>query len=179
MTEILFVCTDNQFRSPIAAAYFMRKLRENNAPASWTASSAGTWVKDTRPAYFKAVMAAAQLGLDLSNHRTCEVTAQMLKGADLIVVMEQGHKEALECEFSWCKGRIVLLGEVAGEYGIEIEDPARINFEESDATVRGITDCIDKGYSILVSLARSQRDAHWSYSTADADEEKARPGEQH
>ncbi len=158
MTEILFVCTANQFRSPIAAAYFAHKLRENGASTGWTLSSAGTWVKAETPAHPKAMMAAAQLGLDLSTHRSREVNARMLIAADLIVVMELGHKEALEYEFPQCKGRIVLLGEAAGEHGIEIDDPARSNFVESDVTVQSIIVCIDKGFSKLVNLAESRRD---------------------
>lgn len=157
MPNILFVCTANQFRSPIAAAYFERRLCDLSASAGWTVSSAGTWVTAGLPAHPKALIEAAALGLDLRAHRTREVDAAMLAAADLIVVMEQGHREALECEFPQCRGRIVLLGTAAGEDHPEIPDPARTHFEESAAAARSITACIDKGFSKLVSLAESQR----------------------
>ena len=77
----------------------------------------------------------------------------MLRQADLIVVMERGHKEALECEFPECRGRIVLLAEAAGEKFAEIPDPARSGFIDSEAIARSIITCIDIGFSTLIELA--------------------------
>ncbi len=174
MTNILFVCTANQFRSPIAASYFAHRLKETGEPGEWQVFSAGTWTVNGLPAHPKAVTAAAQLGLNLNKHKTREVTAKMLSDADLIIVMEQGQKEALECEFTDCIGRIVLMGELAGEHESEILDPARTDFEDGDAIVRSIVACIDKGFVKLLDLTRPHSGTQCIQSVSDPVEKDAR-----
>ena len=73
MPLILFVCTANRFRSPIAAACTEQKLQKADLANKWTVISAGTWTTEGIPAHPRAVMAAAALGLDLTAHRTREV----------------------------------------------------------------------------------------------------------
>lgn len=153
MTEILFVCTGNQFRSPLAAAYFTAKLRQSAATSDWIVLSAGTWTAARLPAHPIVQAEAAKLGLDLSAHLSCEVDQTLLRQADLIVVMENGHKEAIEFEFPDCRGRIALLSEAAGEKFAEIPDPARSNFVGGEAIARSIVSCIDKGFSTLIKMA--------------------------
>jgi protein-tyrosine phosphatase len=153
MPFILFVCTANRFRSPIAAAYVESQLRATSRSGTWLVSSAGTWTDPGLPAHPKALSAAAGLGLDLSTHHTREVNTTLLSAADLIIVMERSHKEALECEFPFCRGRIALLGELAGEGNPEISDPSKMDFEESDATARTIAVCIEKGFPELLHRA--------------------------
>jgi protein-tyrosine-phosphatase len=155
MTEILFICTANQFRSPLAAAYFTRRLQQDVPSSNWIVFSAGTWTEPGLPAHPAALAEAEKLGLDLTSHRTREVNSQLLNLADLIVVMEQGHKEALECEFPDCKGRIVLLAETDGGIPSEIPDPALEGFENEEAVASSIVNCIDKSFSRLMKLAES------------------------
>lgn len=157
MVMILFVCTANQFRSPIAAACFTRKLISIGAGDTWTVESAGTWTPAGLPAHPLAIEEAAKLGLDLSAHRTCEVDAALLAAADLIVVMEQGHKEALEAEFPAVRGRVILLGNLANIPGGEISDPAVDDFAQPDVAARLVCDCINKSFVDLVQFDLIQR----------------------
>jgi protein-tyrosine phosphatase len=143
MPTILFICTANQFRSPIAAAYAERKLREAGMRERWVVMSAGTWTSNGLPAHQEAIGAAETLGLDISQHLTSEVNAEVLAASDLIVVMERGHKEALEWEFAACRGRVALLGELAGEDEAEIEDPAKSEFADAEAVAGRIVRSID------------------------------------
>ena len=171
MPVILFVCTANRFRSPIAAACAERKLRTDGQPGEWTVISAGTWTEPGLPAHSKALSAAAALGLDLIAHHTRVVNTALMATADLIIVMEHGHKEALECEFPTCRGRIVLLGELAGERNPEIPDPSKTNFEESNAIARTIAVCIENGFTELLSraeISRSTRRSQRSITTIDS-----------
>jgi protein-tyrosine-phosphatase len=159
MPVIIFVCTANRFRSPIAAACAERKLHIEGQPGEWTVISAGTWTEPDLPAHPKALSAATTLGLNLNTHHTRVVNTALMATADLIIVMEHGHKEALECEFPTCRGRIVLLGELAGERNPEIPDPSKTDFEESNAIARLIAACIENGFTELLSRAEI------SYST--------------
>jgi protein-tyrosine-phosphatase len=153
MPVILFVCTANRFRSPIAAACAERKLRTTRRFGEWTVRSAGTWTETGFPAHSKAMLAATALGLNLNAHHTHMVSAALMGTADLIIVMEHGHKEALECEFPDHRGRIVLLGELAGERYPDVPDPSKTDFEESEAIAQTIADYIEKGFAELVTRA--------------------------
>jgi len=159
MPSILFVCTANQFRSPLAAAKFSRMLSTKELEREWTVSSAGTWAEGGLPLHPKAIQAAAKLGLTLKEHTTREVNKDMLNKADLIVVMEHGHREALESEFPECKERICLLSEVAGGSATDIDDPARTNFAEADAIAQRILDEVQKACVSLMDLARRNQAA--------------------
>ena len=91
MPSILFVCTANQTRSPIAAVLFTCLLRESGQLAGWRIESAGTWAIDGLPAGRRAQRTMYDMRLDLSKHRTRCVTAEMLAAFDLILVMEAGR----------------------------------------------------------------------------------------
>ncbi len=157
MPVILFVCTANRFRSPIAAAYAKHQLLTTGDPGKWVIISAGTWTEPGFPAHPKALSAAAALDLDLSTHRTREVSTGLIAAADLIIVMEHGHKEALECEFPACRGRIVTLGELADAGNPEIPDPSKTDFEESNVIVQAIVTCIEKGFTEMLKRAEISR----------------------
>ena len=154
---ILYVCTANLFRSPIAAACTERKLHAAGLADTWAVASAGTWTTAGLPAHPRALLAATDLGLDLSAHRTREVNTALLAAASLIVVMEQGHKEALECEFPTCRGRITLLGELAGQRDPEIPDPSKTDFYESDTIAQMIQTCVDKSFIEVLRRAETWR----------------------
>ncbi len=151
MPTILFVCTANQFRSPIAAACFSYKLAANRTGVSWIIRSAGTWTKAGLPAHPKAVEAAGKLGVDLGLHATREVDAEGLADADLIIVMERNQQEAIEAEFPATRGRIVLLGSLANSPEVEIPDPAENNFARSDETALLIYKTVDEAFAAIVT----------------------------
>jgi len=158
MPTILFVCTANQFRSPIAAACFSRKLVTTGQTGSWIVGSAGTWAVSGLHAHPKAIEAAASLGLDLSKHITREVDSMMLDSADLVVVMERGHKEALEFEFPAVRTKIILLGRIVNNHYGEVPDPASDGFAHPKEAAALVCDCIEKGFSRLIELATHSRD---------------------
>ena len=150
MPAILFVCTVNRFRSPIAAAYFSKKLASNEDAGSWTVSSAGTWAPEGLPAHPTAISAAAKMSLDIKPHRTTIVNAMMLNKYDLVVVMESGHKEALEAEFPFIRGKVILLGSLADIPGDEIPDAAWDNFKYPDSMAHMVCSAIDKAFDELL-----------------------------
>jgi protein-tyrosine phosphatase len=120
---ILFVCTGNQIRSPIAAAIFERHLAESGMKDSLRVESAGTW---TVPGRFdsRARLAARRMGLEIDDHRSRSIERDILLEAKLVIVMEQGHKEALEIEYPQVRGNIELLSQLAGEQPYNIPDPS-------------------------------------------------------
>lgn len=123
MTRILFVCTANRYRSPIAAACFEDESLKRKQRDQWSVLSAGTWTTDGLPAMPEAIQRAKQVGLDLQGHRSRAITGDMLQAADLVLVMESGQKEALQIEFPFCREKILLLSEAAEGIPYDIPDP--------------------------------------------------------
>ena len=123
MPAILFVCTANQFRSPIAAACFSRKLASLQWKGDWIIQSAGTWISPGVSALPVAIIAARKIGVSLEGHKARSVTPELVSIQDLILVMESGQKEALQNEFSIFGKRVFLLSEVALNKAEEIPDP--------------------------------------------------------
>src|SRR5512140_1684002 len=122
MPTILFVCTANRFRSPLAAACFQRELDLRKPAGDWHVLSAGMWTSDGMPAMPDAVRSASRLGLDLSRHASQAITSVLTSSADLILVMEQGQKEALQAEFPDSARKVHLLSEAATGYSYDIPD---------------------------------------------------------
>ena len=90
---VLFVCTGNTCRSPLAAAVAADFLK--GAGQSLQTRSAGTGALDGVPASDLAVRVAAEAGLDLHTHRARAVTRDMVEGAALVLAMTRAHAEAL------------------------------------------------------------------------------------
>lgn len=101
---ILFVCTGNTCRSPMAQALAQRVVprmigcrEEDLAKLKITVASAGTMAAWNMPASRNAAAAMENLGLDLSGHQSQPVTENLALQADLILVMSREHKEFM-CE---------------------------------------------------------------------------------
>ena len=106
MQKILFVCTGNTCRSPMAAGIYNALAREKGlAPAD----SAGIYALPGDPVTANAVTAAAEYGADIAAHRAQPVTAALLSQYDVIVCMTASHLAALTAIFPDCAGKCRLL----------------------------------------------------------------------
>jgi protein-tyrosine-phosphatase len=123
MPSILFVCTANRFRSPLAAALLKQALEEQYGAANpWTVGSAGTWAEPGQPVLPVVLEAGKRLGLDLAPHCSTRVSGQLLSEYDLILVMQASQKEALQHEFPGISDRIYLFSNVAERGSYDIPD---------------------------------------------------------
>lgn len=90
---ILFVCTGNTCRSPMAAALMARHLRERGRE-DVRVVSAGLAANGS-PATGEAAAVMAEWDIDLSGHVSQQVTAELLWEADMICVMTPSHRQFL------------------------------------------------------------------------------------
>ena len=153
MPTILFVCTANRFRSPIAAACFQRELDGRKTAGNWHVFSAGTWTTDGMPAMPEAIQQARKLGLDISRHVSTGITAHLMSMADLVIVMEHGHKEALQAEFPRSAHKVHLLSAAALGLDYDIPDPVTAAFDIGVDVPHEIDEMIHKGFDRICALA--------------------------
>lgn len=154
MPSILFVCTANQFRSPLAAAFLLDAIQKSAPAGVWQVESAGTWTKAgaSVPSFVKRI--AKDLGLpELESHRTRQVDHELLAQFDLVIVMEAGHKEALYIEFPALKKRISMLSEVTEGIQYDIPDPAFQGVDPDDV-VKELKSLISEGQDKIFQRAK-------------------------
>ena len=89
--DILVVCTGNICRSPMAEG-MLRQMIPEAGRSKVRIHSAGTYGLDDQPAASHAIQAAAEIGVDISGHRARSIAPEMVRAADLILVMEPFHE---------------------------------------------------------------------------------------
>jgi protein-tyrosine phosphatase len=95
MASILVVCTGNVCRSPIAEGMLRAAFEARLGCDAPGVSSAGTMGWSGSGADPNSVLAAAELGVDISDHRARELTTPDIASADLIVGMAREHARAV------------------------------------------------------------------------------------
>jgi protein-tyrosine phosphatase len=153
MPSVLFVCTANRFRSPIAAALFARHLQEEGLAQDWRVGSAGTWAEPDLPVVPSARWVTDHLGIDLEAHKATRINRELLAQYDLILVMEHNHQEALLIEFPEIKDRLFLFAKVAGGVAYDVPDPGIVQGDTFLDIAKELSDLIDKGFQEICLLA--------------------------
>jgi protein-tyrosine phosphatase len=154
MVSVLFVCTGNQYRSPIAAETFRGQLTRDGRAAQWRVSSAGTWTTSGRQVPLDAVELARLFGVNIDGYKTRMLDAKMLEESDLVFVMEQGHKESIQAEFPFAKGKLHLLSQVVEEVSYDIPDPASSRSEAKEI-IRDLVAMVRAGCGNIYRIAES------------------------
>ncbi len=149
---VLFVCSANQCRSPMAMALFSDLVRKDHKNADdWRIESAGCWAISGLPATSSAITAMRSLGLTLDDHRSQSVTESLLDQFKLVLCMETEHKSTLRRNYPAQAGKIYLLSEMA-EIEEEIDDPVGCSIQTYQATVHEISRYLQTGYPRICQL---------------------------
>jgi len=106
--EVVFVCTGNRYRSPIAEGLLRAATRELPVRVR----SLGTLPIAGEPAFEEAIEHARKLGVDLSEHRSRSVEGADLSQADLVVGFELNHMAKAVVDAGADRRRTFLLPEL-------------------------------------------------------------------
>lgn len=122
MSSILFVCSANQCRSPMAEGLFKEILIKRGEESSWRVESAGVWAYEGASATHNAQLVMQERGIDISNHLSRKAQPSLVQTFDLVLVMEQAHKETLLEENPSQSDRFFLFSEMINSEA-DFEDP--------------------------------------------------------
>jgi protein-tyrosine-phosphatase len=149
MPSVLFVCTGNLHRSPMAEYFFKAKI---GSDPDWKIASAGTYTRDGMPLPPEVLMILSKAGIDARRHRSREITREMVANHNLVLCLASNHKEALRAEFPDLAERIHLLSEMVGEKS-DVDDPIGGPMVEFEAVAREIDTYLTQGFERIVALA--------------------------
>jgi protein-tyrosine-phosphatase len=108
MPRIIFVCTGNICRSPMAEGMLRARWREAGR-TDLEVSSMGTHGLDHFPAESLARQICRENGVDIEAHRSRSLVGDELRAADLVLCMEPAQRRFVQTFFPWIKERIGLL----------------------------------------------------------------------
>ena len=136
--NILFVCSGNTCRSPLAEA-LAKKIATTRGMKDMNVSSAGTNAWDNVPATDEALLVGMEREVDLTGHRARKLTQAIVSEADLIFVMTPGHLEQVKQLGG--RGKVHVIDEYAsGTVNGGISDPYGGNLE----AYRGTADTLEE-----------------------------------
>jgi RpiB/LacA/LacB family sugar-phosphate isomerase len=129
MKTILFICTGNICRSPMAEGLFRKAV---DGKHQFRTLSAGLGAIDGQPPTIHSVMAMRELGIDISNQRSRALTSELVRQADYIFGMTHGHVDTVGLLYPAAAEKTFLLrefDETVSSYERDIADPIGCSYD--------------------------------------------------
>ncbi len=114
MLKVVFICTGNICRSPMAEGILKHRWG-HSGKADLGVTSMGIGGMENEPASNPARQICLQNGIDISHHRSRSLKAAELAAADIILTMERFQKKHIQLFFPLCLEKMGLLGAWPGE----------------------------------------------------------------
>lgn len=154
--KLIFVCTGNTCRSPMAEG-LMKKLLKEAGIEDWEVSSRGTFAIKGVPAAEEAVQAMAEKGVDITGHRARPLSREDIKEADLILTMTKGHKFQIFSMFAEEVRHIHTLKEFSWGYAEkDIADPIGKPVEVYRTCAEEIEEALMEGFNRIVHYRKGE-----------------------
>ena len=110
--KVLFVCTGNLCRSPMAEGLLRHELASRDCN-NIEVASAGTWAADGEPPTQEAIAVSERSGIDISSYRSSPLDLEELAESDVVIAMTNVHLQEVASLLPEARGRTVLLKELA------------------------------------------------------------------
>lgn len=156
---VLFVCTGNTCRSPMAEGA-LRRLLEEARPEKFEVISAGTMGASGYPATMYAVEAAKLRDADISNHQSQPLTSQLIESVDLIFGMTSSHVAEVLRLADDAQGKTYLFKNFpdSNHHGEGVDDPIGQSLERYNETFLEISEYLDRQVDEIVKLIDAKID---------------------
>jgi protein-tyrosine-phosphatase len=141
--RVMFVCTGNTCRSPLAEA-IARDLASKRQLPDWQFESAGTSAWDGAPASDGALLVGIERSLDLNLHRARQLNRELVERADLVLAMGPHHLERIEALGGTGKAHLLREFATRGADQRPITDPFGGDLEVYRGAVEELTQEIER-----------------------------------
>jgi protein-tyrosine-phosphatase/predicted ATP-grasp superfamily ATP-dependent carboligase len=135
--NVLILCYGNICRSPFAEATLKRRL------PTLSVASAGFYPQPGRSSPIPFRSAALSLGCDLSDHRSRVVSREMVKSADVVLLMDVSNLDFFRRQFSTELGKILMLGHFLSSPS-DIRDPYDSNLSQTINVLEQIVEAVER-----------------------------------
>jgi len=136
--NILFVCTGNTCRSPMAEVMMIELLKEKGIK-DVDVSSAGISVFGQSGASYNSVMTMAKRNIDLTSHTSRALTDGMLDAADMVFTMTRSQRDTIKRILPQYAKKVQMLNDT------DVSDPFGGDLDEYQ-------DCADEIYEGLLRI---------------------------
>ena len=150
---ILFICAGNTCRSPMAAAFLQKMLDEKGIDAKVLSAGLGM---PGEPVSENAVKAMKKRGYDISSHVSQTAEAMLLNAADIILTMQDVHKQVVMLGHIASRQKTFTLKEFVGEQG-DVPDPFGGDEAEYDACAAEIERLCEKAADKIAAAAKEEK----------------------
>lgn len=142
MKKLLFVCSGNTCRSPLAEG-IAKQIFPETVQQHIDVSSAGTSAVNGLPASDLAIEVARRNGIDLTPHRSRLLDKERIADADLIIALTRRHREIIGITDPAALVYTYILSDFCGGVPGDINDPMGFGLEMYQTTFETIKECIE------------------------------------
>lgn len=151
MNSVLFICSANICRSPMAMGLLRKRLA--GEAGNWRIESAGVWAQQGQPAAYNTLMLLYSRDVDLVDHQSRPISRELMDDFNLVLTMERGHKEALRAAFPRQAHKVFLITELVGKK-YDIEDPIGGPMADYELLARDLEYIFDQGLAKIRQYAQ-------------------------
>ena len=146
MIKIMFVCTGNICRSPMAHHYMQKRVKDLNIEDNFLISSCGVYACTGEKATQNAIFVMKEYDVDMENHRATNIADTNIEDYDYIITLTTRHKEQIRYFYPKLGNNIYTLREFVdnNEMYKDIDDPWGLNITVYKNCALEIVEKVDK-----------------------------------
>lgn len=151
LKSIMFVCTGNICRSPMAHGYMQKRVYDLKKENEYMISSCGTNAIGGESATYNAIKAMQNYKVDISKHRATNIEDSNIENYDLIITLTENHKRIILDKYPSLINKTFTLKEYVNNKDKykNIDDPWGLDINVYNSTAKEIVENVDKILEII------------------------------